>query len=163
VADGRAERISLVTRVLADLPAEARQGSRAPDFEWMQPDRSLRRLSDLRGMVVVVNVWATWCVPCRLEMPAFDRVAADDPSLVVLSMDAGEDEKDVVAFFEQHQLRHLVPVIDGNGALARRYGVAGLPSTFVIRPDGTVSAAIPGGPMDEGTISAAITTARTRR
>ncbi len=128
----------------------------------MQPDRSVRRLSDLRGVVVVVNVWATWCVPCRLEMPAFDRVAADDPSLVILALNTGQDENTIVTFFEQHQLRNLVPVIDRDGTVARRYGVVGLPSTFVVRPDGTISAVIPGGPIDEGTISASVARARTR-
>lgn len=162
-AGAQPERVSVVTRVLADRQAESREGSGVPDFEWIQPDRSLRRLSDLRGTVVIVNVWATWCVPCRLEMPAFDRVAADDPALIVLAVNAGEDEKTVVTFFEEHRLRHLVPMIDGSGALARRYAVVGLPTTLVIRPDGTVSAVIPGGPIDEGTIGAAIARARTRR
>lgn len=143
-------------------PTAARIGALAPDFEWQEPDGSRRRLSDLRGKVVVVNWWATWCPPCRAEMPALQRVARESPEVVVLAVDLQEDERQVLDFFERLALDNLKPVIDPNGQTARRYlvGGTGIPQTFFIGVDGTVRHIEPGGPMDDDLVRRGIAKAR---
>ena len=67
-----------VVRRQVDGPNMAgRIGAQAPDFEWNAPDGSTRTLASLRGKVVVMNFWATWCKPCRTEMPALNSVARE--------------------------------------------------------------------------------------
>jgi thiol-disulfide isomerase/thioredoxin len=70
--------------------AAGRIGAIAPDFEWTGEDGKVHRLSSYRGKVVVVNFWATWCPPCREELPALQRVAASEPDVVVLEVDLME-------------------------------------------------------------------------
>lgn len=116
--------------------AAPRISALAPDFTWREPDGSLRALSDLRGRPAVVNFWATWCVPCRTEMPAFERVAETTPDVTFLMIDLQEDAPQVRAFFDRFELRRLKPLIDPDGAIARRYGLAALPMTFFVDRQG---------------------------
>jgi len=76
----------------AALPPQPRQGFPAPDFEGTTLDGEAIRLRDLRGHAVVLNFWATWCGPCRFEMPAIERVAKAyaERGLVVLLINQGE-------------------------------------------------------------------------
>ena len=131
-------RAGVVLRTVDDPAAVPRLGGVAPDFEWVTPAGPIRRLSELRGRTVVVNFWATWCEPCREEMPALDRAAAADPTLVVLALDLDEDAAKIDAFLESYGIRRLEAVLDAGKKVATRYGVVGLPSTFFIGPDGTV-------------------------
>src|SRR5207245_1511590 len=82
-----------------------------------------------RGKVVIVNFWATWCQPCRQEMPALQRVAAAEPNVVVLEVDLQESGDKVRSFLDQLALDRLVPVLDSDGQPTRRFGVLSLPST----------------------------------
>jgi thiol-disulfide isomerase/thioredoxin len=96
-------------------------------------------LSDLRGRIVVLNVWATWCSPCRKEMPALDRLQArfdqKDVEVVALSIDRkGLDP--VRRFLASVGVRHLAPYIDESGGASRSLGLVGLPGTLVIDRDG---------------------------
>ena len=155
-----------VAIVRVNLPDEAGQrsagriGAVAPNFEWIAPDGTAHRLSDYRGRVVVLNWWATWCGPCRAEMPALQRVAQRERDVVFLELDLQEDEDQVATFFERLELRDLVPIIDPNGETARRYGIAALPDTFFIGVDGVIRHLEIGGPMDEETIRKGIAKAR---
>ena len=92
-----------------------------------------------RGKVVLLNVWATWCGPCRREMPTLDRLQArlggDRFEVVALSIDrAGVGV--VRRFFEEIGIGHLRIVIDESGRAARDIGVFGLPATILVGPDG---------------------------
>lgn len=128
----------VVLRTVDDPSALPRIGGVAPDFEWATPSGSIRRLTGLRGKTVVVNFWATWCEPCREEMPALDRAASSDPTLVVLALDLDENAGKVDGFLESYGIRRLEAILDAGKKVATRYGVVGLPSTFFVGPDGTI-------------------------
>ena len=118
--------------------AAGRIGAVAPDFEWIGDEGQTLRLSTYRGKVVVVNFWATWCAPCRREMPALQRVAASEPDVVVLEVDLMESGDKVRAFLDALGLDRLQPVLDTDGATTRRFGVLTLPSTFFVDRDGVI-------------------------
>jgi thiol-disulfide isomerase/thioredoxin len=118
--------------------AAGRIGAPAPDFEWTGVDGKTVRLSSYRGKVVVVNFWATWCPPCREEMPALQRVASSEPDVVVLEVDLMEPGEKARSFLDSLGLDRLQPVLDSDGATTRRFGVLGLPSTFFVDRSGVI-------------------------
>ena len=118
--------------------AAGRIGAPAPDFEWTSLDGQTLRLSTYRGKVVVVNFWATWCPPCREEMPALQRVAASEPDVIVLEVDLMEPGDKARSFLDLLGLDRLQPVLDGDGATTRRFGVLSLPSTFFVDKTGVI-------------------------
>jgi len=118
--------------------AAGRIGANAPDFEWTGPDGQTLRLSTYRGKVVIVNFWATWCPPCREEMPALQRVAASEADVVVLEVDLMESADKARSFLDSLALDRLQLVLDTDGATTRRFGVLTLPSTFFVDRDGVI-------------------------
>ncbi len=117
-------------------------GSLAPDFSLITPDGSLISLSSLRGKLVFLNFWATWCAPCRQEMPVFQQTLNGDfgdykGRLAILGIDQAEDAGTVKAFLRQ--LKVNIPVaLDSDQHVDNLYGVLQLPETFVIDPSGVV-------------------------
>lgn len=158
------KKIAHVRGVVENPPGETTgilPGRYAPNFDWVYPSGKVQRLSDLRGKVVVLNWWATWCEPCREEMPALERVARSEPEIVFLEVDLYEHEDDVAAFFEKFGLLHLLPVVDFNGVAARKYALsAGIPQTHFIDAKGVIRYVELGGPMSEETIRQGIARAR---
>ena len=124
-----------------------RIGAEAPLFAWATPQGQLTNLEALRGRTVVINFWATWCVPCREEMPALDRVAGGRPDVVFLEIDLQEDPEVIGAFFARYGLAHLQPVLDPQGKTTTRYGVLSLPTTFFVDRGGVIRHIHIGGPM----------------
>ena len=121
-------------------------GEPAPDFALAAPDGEVMRLSDFRGQTVVLNFWATWCGPCRAEMPELQRVyeersAAGD--LVVLAVNVQESAGAVEAFFEEFELT-FPTVLDAQGEVTEEYGLLGLPGTFFIDADGVLRSRVLG-------------------
>ncbi len=116
-------------------------GETAPDFALPDLAGEMVRLGDLRGRPVVLNFWATWCAPCRLEMPTLERAAADYAAdgLTVLAINQGETAEQVSDFFAEVGLS-LPALLDTNTEVGRAYGAVYMPSTFLISPDGIVSA-----------------------
>jgi thiol-disulfide isomerase/thioredoxin len=92
-------------------------------------------LADYSGKVVLLNVWATWCPPCRAEMPSIDRLAGEmkgeDFAVIPLSTDRGGPER-VARFFEDIQVRNLKVIHDRTQAVSRQAGVLGLPVTLIL-------------------------------
>lgn len=149
-----------VVRRLVDTPEQAGQiSAAAPNFEWNAADGKTRTLADLRGKTVVINFWATWCVPCRQEMPALERVARSSDA-VFLAVDLMEDGAKARSFMESLGITHLEPLLDLDGAVTRRYGVLALPQTFFIDPRGVVRHIAHGQILDEAAVRAAIDKAR---
>ncbi len=113
----------------------------APDFELPDTDGKLRRLSQSRGKVVMVNFWATWCPPCRREMPsmqrAWDNLKGDD--FTMYAVDVGEDEDTVFAFTLATGVELKFPILlDKSGAAVKQWPVRGLPTTFILDREGRV-------------------------
>lgn len=119
--------------------AQPDPGHPAPDFTIHLPDGSTTRLSDYRGRPVILNFWATWCPPCRLEMPDLVDVyeAHKDEGLVVLALDDAEAHDLVSAFVEEFGMTMPV-VIDPQGDVMQAYKTNSLPSSFFIDRDGVV-------------------------
>jgi thiol-disulfide isomerase/thioredoxin len=94
-----------------------------------------RSLADFKGKVVLLNIWATWCVPCRKEMPALDRLQAllggADFEVVPISIDRGGIET-VGKFYAEISLQNLAMYIDSSGQMLRALGAVGLPTTLLI-------------------------------
>lgn len=114
-------------------------GYAAVDFTLPDLSGTPVQLSDLRGKVVFLNLWATWCPPCRAEMPSmqalYDRLKGRDFAMVAVAEDT--DAADVSAFVKELGLTFPV-LLDSDNHLPARFGVTGYPETFVIDRDGQV-------------------------
>lgn len=152
--------VGVIRRQIDSPGSAARIGAPAPQFEWNAPDGRTLRLGDLRGKTLVVTYWATWCVPCRQEMPALDAAARADTELVVLGVDLEEDGSAVRGFFDRYALTAIEPLLDTDGATFQRWGVFTLPTTFFIDRDGRIQHLVVGGPMSADAIKTAIRKAR---
>lgn len=122
-------------------------GQVAPEInlETLQGERVI--LSQLKGKVVVINFWATWCPPCRAEMPSMERLYArfKGQGLEMLAVNVEADAKDILpSFFKKHP--HTFPVLlDLEGDSQTEYGVFRFPESFVVGRDGKVVDHIIGG------------------
>lgn len=128
-------------------PARSTQGGKAvtlplaPDFSVTDLSGQTLQLSRYRGKVVVLNFWATWCSPCRSEIPRFvdfeNKYGGDGLEIIGISLD--DDPKRVRGFYQQLGMNY--PVAIGDASLAERYGgVLGLPVSFLIGRDGRIRA-----------------------
>jgi peroxiredoxin len=118
----------------------------APDFTLRDDDGKAHRLSDYRGKVVVLMFWATWCPPCRYEMPSMERARRklEGQGVVILGVNVGEDEATVFAFTGRYPVKFPL-LLDRDGAVIARYPVIGLPTTYIIDPAGNVTHRAIGG------------------
>ncbi len=127
-------------------------GFLAPDFELRTFSGENVRLSDLRGQAVLVNLWATWCPPCRAEMPAIEKVYNEykDQGFVVLAVNMTYQDtfSNVAPFAEEHGLTFPI-LFDETGETARAYQLRSLPSSYFIDRDGIIREVVIGGPMAE--------------
>lgn len=133
------------------IPAP-QQGFLAPDFTLKTPQGDAITLSDLRGQVVLINLWATWCPPCRAEMPAIQRVYEDYReqgfSVLAVNLTYQDDPFAVVPFVQQYGLTFPI-LLDETGAVAAQYQLRSLPTSFFIGKDGVIREVVIGGPMAE--------------
>lgn len=127
------------------LSVEAKEGALAPDFLLEELNGGEIRLSDYRGQPVVLNFWATWCRPCRTEMPQF--VAAYDryrnQGLVIIGLNMQEGKAVVKPFADDFGMEFPI-AIDRDGEVGDRYRLLGLPTTFFIDREGVISSAFTG-------------------
>lgn len=122
------------------------KGAVAPDFTLKTIDGKDVKLSDLRGKAVLLNFWATWCGPCKIEIPWFMELEKQYASqgLVIIGVAMDDDAKDVVPKFAQ-DMKIDYPVLLGTEQVADQYGgVEGLPMTFYIGRDGKIVKRIAG-------------------
>jgi cytochrome c biogenesis protein CcmG, thiol:disulfide interchange protein DsbE len=122
-------------------PASATSHSLAPDFSLTDLDGKPLDLSTYRGKVVLLDFWATWCTPCRAEIPHFIEFQNNyrDQGLQVIGVSMDDDLKPVGPFYKEYKMNY--PVALGNDKLAQAYGgILGLPVTFLIGRDGHIQA-----------------------
>ena len=95
------------------------------------------RLEDYRGKIVFLNFWATWCLPCRKEMPSMEKLYSEfkDRDFTMLAVDLREEAKKVMAFKERFKLNFPI-LLDSDGRVGRKYGVWSIPITFLIDREG---------------------------
>jgi cytochrome c biogenesis protein CcmG/thiol:disulfide interchange protein DsbE len=131
------------TRYLRKELFPVQVGSTAPDFAAFTLDSipRERHLSDYRGQVLMINVWATWCLPCRVEMPSIEALnksyAQKGLKIVAVSIDDPGTEASIRAFVKQYGLTFQV-LHDPKGVISDLYDVTGYPETFIVGKDGVI-------------------------
>jgi peroxiredoxin len=132
--------------------AAPQQGFLAPDFILNTSTGDTIHLSDLRGQAVLVNLWATWCPPCREEMQAIEEVyqefRGDGFTVLAVKMTYQDDPDRVMPFVNEQALTFPI-LLDETGEMANLYQMRSLPSSYFIRRDGTINEVVIGGPMSE--------------
>ena len=113
-------------------------GHPAPDFALTTLDGEPFTLSDADGMPVVLNFWATWCGPCRNELPALqDAAERYNDRILFVGVDQAEEADVVQSFVDEFGLTFPIPM-DSDGAVGQRYNVRGLPTNFFIDSNGLI-------------------------
>ena len=131
------------TKLLDDELFPVTAGSKAPDFRATTIDAVpvTKTIADYKGEIVLLNVWATWCLPCRTEMPSIqalhDRYAARGLKVVAVSIDNPGTEDAIRRFRDQYGLTFEI-LHDASGKIRQDYQTTGVPETFVIGRDGVI-------------------------
>jgi len=133
------------------IPAP-QKGFLAPEFKLETSAGQSIALTDYRGKAVLVNVWATWCPPCRAEMPTIEKVYQEyqNQGLVVLGVDSTiqDDPTAIAPFIKQYDITFPI-LLDINGEASNLYELHSLPTSFFIGRDGIIKEVVVGGPMSE--------------
>ena len=128
-------------------------GAPAPDFELVGLDGEIHRLSDYEGKVILLNLWATWCAPCREEMPMmediYQRYAGQ--GFEILALNQAEPPSYVKPFVEELGLNFPI-LLDGHGRVGIIYRLVAYPSTYIIGRDGVIREFIYGKITDEAAL-----------
>ena len=133
----------IITRTHKDELFPVTLGSPAPDFSAKALDGSgaTRTLASYKGKLLLLNVWATYCVPCKVEMPSFERLhrtyGSKGLAIVAVSIDAPGKEKEILAFAKKLGLTFEI-VYDAEGNIQTQYQTTGVPESFVIDSSGTI-------------------------
>jgi thiol-disulfide isomerase/thioredoxin len=132
---------------LADGLAKLDRPEDVPDGVFVTRDGTSHHLAEFKGRGMVVNMWATWCVPCVAEMPSLEALskalAPRDIAVLPLSSDRGGSEA-VQTWYQAHGITALPVLLDPKGALARAFNARGIPTTVIINTAGQVTARLEG-------------------
>ncbi len=131
---------------IADAPSKRGSGfplldepQSVPELQFVSEEGRALTLADFRGKTVLLNIWATWCVPCREEMPALDRLQTElggaSFEVLALSIDR-QGVPEVRTFYDEYGLKSLQIYVDASGKAARDLGVVGIPTTLLIDHNG---------------------------
>ena len=117
------------------------KGIKAPELRFKNLDDDVVDLKSLKGKVVVVNFWATWCPPCRREMASLEKLhqVSKNKNVEVLAVDIGEDVETVYSFLGRVDPSPRFKILfDSDAASMEKWSIRGLPTTYIIKPDGTI-------------------------
>lgn len=129
--------VLVVWNLISGAPAS---GGEAPAFRLHSLEGEEVQLSDFVGQPVVLNFWATWCGPCRQEIPELSEFAAAHPEVVVLGISLDERLEGASLAAASRRLGIDYPVLhDASGEVGDAYGVSGLPTTFVVNGEGRIA------------------------
>ena len=151
-------RVPASVATVGQIPSP-REGFPAPDFTLDTLGGESATLSAYRGKVVIVNLWASWCGPCRAEMPAIQKVYAANRQrgLEVLAVNSTFQDSQADAQEFAQNLGLTFPILlDQDGAVSKRYLLRALPSTFFIDRKGVIRSVVFGGPMAEAVVQTKI-------
>jgi thiol-disulfide isomerase/thioredoxin len=144
---------AFVLLLVAGLPSRAAYtGQLAPDGQMVAPEIGAlappfraptldgsANLNALRGTPVVINFWATWCAPCRVEMPELQAFHEAHPAIPILALNLGESRELIVDWVARLGLTFDI-ALDADGSIASLYRLRGQPSTYIVSPGGVISA-----------------------
>jgi thiol-disulfide isomerase/thioredoxin len=122
------------------LTVGLKEGQLAPDFEFSSYDGERHRLSDYRGRAVFLNFWATWCGPCRVELPDMQALLRDYPDdLAVIAVNNGEPYAPAQRYLDQIGVQLTAFAHDPGTAIVRLYGLFGMPTSYFIDREGVIT------------------------
>jgi thiol-disulfide isomerase/thioredoxin len=131
--------IAVVSQMAEPKGNPPQPGEAAPEFSYSMNDGSARSLSMLRGRKMILNFWATWCEPCRAEMPDLQRLAdTHQADLVVLGINKDQELDQILSFLPEVPVRYTL-IANPKGDISERYGIRSLPMTYFINSDGSVA------------------------
>jgi len=132
--------VSLPLLACAESPRVVTIGEIAPDFTLENMQGEKVSLSQFRGKVVLINFWATWCPPCRAEMPSMEVLhqTFEDDGLVLLAINVENEGPGVVAEFLNESPYNFPILLDDESRVQRLYGVYQFPESFIVDPNGVV-------------------------
>ncbi|MFC2053121.1 TlpA disulfide reductase family protein [Chloroflexota bacterium] len=137
------------------------KGFLAPDFRLSTHEGETVTLSDLRGQPVLINLWTSWCPPCKAEMPALEHVYQDykDDGLEILAVNSTsqDDAADAITFVKDLGLTFTI-LFDHNGRVSEQYHLQALPTSVFINREGIIQEIVVGGPMSEALLRTRINT-----
>jgi peroxiredoxin len=139
----------------AGLIPAPREDFLAPDFQLLTLEGDELSLRDFRGQVVVLNLWASWCPPCRAEMPAieslYERYGQEGLVVLGVNMTAQDRVSAAASFVSEYRLTFPI-LLDDRGLVANLYRMRALPTTFFIDQEGVIQRVVVGGPISEVTL-----------
>jgi peroxiredoxin len=129
----------LLVAVPALAFADTKAGDRAGDFTLKDLDGQATKLSDLKGQIVVLDFWASWCAPCKKELPALDALAAKYPGkFVVVGVNVDKSKDNATKTLRALSIQNVHVLLDPDGSIASQYDLPKMPSSFVIDQKGIV-------------------------
>jgi len=135
--------------IYSNLPTPVLAGDLAPDFQLLDTKGNTVTLSELRGKVVMVNFWATWCPSCKQEKPSMERLnkMMAEENFVMLAINTEENGPAIVPAFLKKNPLEITVLYDDQGTVKQQYGVYKLPESFIINKNGIIDQKII-GPLD---------------
>ena len=148
---------TVASRVTTAQATRDRARRATPDFTLDTLDGGKFKLADHIGQPVVVNFWATWCLPCRAELPAFEQVYRNNrvQGLVVVGVDVAESPDAVAQFVAEAGLTFPI-ALDTSGETTELYRIQGMPTTFFVGRDGQIKDMVIGGPLTQAAIESKV-------
>jgi cytochrome c biogenesis protein CcmG/thiol:disulfide interchange protein DsbE len=141
-----------ITNVGSESSSAPQAGFVAPDFTLNTPAGNTFTLSELRGQAVLLNLWASWCPPCRAEMPTIEKIYNEykNRGFIVLAVDMTyqDNTANIAPFVQKYSLTYPI-LLEETGNVASLYQLRSLPSSYFIDRTGIIQKVIIGGPMSE--------------